>query len=74
VPWRCRECGSSNVEPDDGDPHDRFSVDAVRQRLLDPETADRSLASDDDRIAIAFRVLVVVSMVALAVAVVLLLV
>lgn len=59
-------CGSAAVEPDDGsadgEAEDRFSLLAVRRRLLEPGTADRSLVSDDPRIALAFRVLLALSL------------
>lgn len=69
--WRCRECGrtyheppeacvcgSPEVDPDDGRrADDRFSLLAIRQRLLDPGSADRSLVRDEPYVALAFRVL-----------------
>lgn len=72
--WRCRECdrtydtppescacGSSNVGPDDGARRDRYSLLALRRRLLDPSGADRSLVRREPYVAWAFRVLVAVA-------------
>lgn len=71
-PETCR-CGSAAVEPDDGDgPADRFSLPGLRRRLLAPGDADRSLVRDEGRVALAFRVLLFVSLVVATVAVVLL--
>lgn len=86
--WRCVECGrthdqppetcacgSANVEPaDDNAEDDRFSLLAVRRRLLDPDSANRSLVRNDPRVAFAFRALLLVSLVALVVLAVVLLV
>lgn len=69
--WRCRECGrtyddppetcvcgAADVGPRDGaDGSERYSLLAVRERLLDPENADRSLVRDEPYVALAFRVL-----------------
>lgn len=82
--WRCRDCertyheppeacvcGSANVEPDDGDGDGRFSLLALRRRLLEPERADRSLVRDEPYVSLAFRVLfacVVVGTVLVAIA------
>lgn len=70
--WRCRECGrtyhdppeacvcgSADVGPAGGDvgERSRFSLLALRQRLLDPRNADRSLIRDEPYVALAFRVL-----------------
>ena len=72
-PETCR-CGSAAVEPDDGDgPADRFSLPGLRRRLLAPGDADRSLVRDEGRVALAFRVLLFVSLlIAVTVAVLLL--
>lgn len=87
VRWRCAECGrtydeppdtctcgSATVEPADDGPDERFSLLAVRRRLLDPDAADRSLVSTDDRVVLAFRALLVVSLFVLLAALVVLLV
>lgn len=76
--WRCRECdrtyedppetcrcGSTDVEPDDGTRESRYSLLAVRRRLLDPAEADRSLVRGDRRISLVFRALFAVSLLAL---------
>lgn len=69
--WRCRECGrtyydppeacvcgSADVGPDGGEAErSRFSLLALRERLLDPRNADRSLVRDEPYVALAFRVL-----------------
>lgn len=74
--WRCRECGrtydeppetctcgSASIGPDDGEGgRSRFSLLALRQRLLDPGNADRSLVRDEPYVALAFRVLVVAAL------------
>lgn len=72
--WRCGECGrthddppetcvcgSADVGPDAGDDGEssRLSLLALRQRLLDPRNADRSLVREEPYVALAFRVLVV---------------
>lgn len=73
-------CGSPDIQPIDGDASgtdigdDRFSLVAVRRRLLDPAEADRSLVRDDPRVAFVFRALVLVSLVVLFVVAVVLLV
>ena len=73
--WRCRECGrrydrppetcacgSADVGPDEpGDCRSRFSLFALRERLVDPMNADRSLVRDESYVALAFRVLVAAS-------------
>ena len=65
-PETCR-CGSAAVGPDAGDDaHDRFSLVAVRRRLLAPGDADRSLVRDEGRVALAFRALLFVSLVVVA--------
>ena len=73
-PETCR-CGSAAVEPDDGDGHaDRFSLPALRRRLLAPGDADRSLVRDEGRVALVFRVLLFVSLLVVVTVAVLLLV
>jgi len=72
-PGRC-SCGSAAVEPDDGDGAGRFSLGAVWRRLLAPGEADRSLVRGDSRVALAFRVLVVGSLLALLAALLLMVV
>jgi hypothetical protein len=88
VTWRCADCdrtydrppetcrcGSAAVEPDDGDgPADRFSLPGLRRRLLAPGDADRSLVRDEGRVALAFRVLLFVSLLVVTMVAVLLLV
>lgn len=72
--WRCADCdrrhdedpgtcvcGSVNLEPADGSvDRSRFSLLAVRRRLLDPQNADRSLLRDEPYVSLAVRVLLVV--------------
>lgn len=77
--WRCRECGrthdespetcvcgSADVGPreevDDG--RDWYSLLAVRERLLDPGNADRSLVRDEPYVALAFRLLLAAAVLA----------
>jgi hypothetical protein len=85
--WRCVDCdrtydrppetcscGSAAVEPDDGEPGERFSLVAVRRRLLSPGDADRSLVRDDSRVALAFRLIVLVSILTVATAAIVLLI
>jgi hypothetical protein len=68
--WRCRECGeaydeppetcacgSPDVEPDEGAGDSRFSLLALRRRLLEPDRADRSLVRDEPYVTLVFRVL-----------------
>lgn len=70
--WRCRECGrrydqppetcacgSADVGPEEsgGGRNSRFSLLALRERLVDPENADRSLVRNEPYVALAFRVL-----------------
>jgi hypothetical protein len=70
VKWRCAECsqvydeapetcvcGSSNVNPDDGG-KSRFSPAALRERLVDPQSSNRSLVREEPFIALAFRFVV----------------
>ena len=71
--WRCRECGrthdeppetcvcgSSDVGPAEGEGgRSRFSLLALRERLLEPGSADRSLVRDEPYVNLAFRVLLV---------------
>jgi len=64
APERCH-CGSVDVETDDGDPESRYSLPAVRRRLLEPREADRSLVGDDPLVVLAFRVFLLVSLVVL---------
>lgn len=74
--WRCRECGRTHDEPPeacacgsaDVGPHedvdgrrDRYSLLALRERLLDPWNADRSLVHDEPYVALAFRLLLAVA-------------
>ncbi|WP_254841185.1 hypothetical protein [Natronomonas marina] len=76
--WRCRECdrtyedppetcrcGSTDVEPDDGGRESRYSLLAVRRRLLEPRSADRSLVDGDPRVGLVFRALFLLSVLAL---------
>lgn len=78
--WRCRECGrtyheppeacvcgSAAVGPDDGDGggRSRFSLLAIRQRLLDPRNAERTLVRDEPYVTLAFRVLLAAAVLAL---------
>jgi len=86
VKWRCADCGrvhdepparcacdSANVEPETD--HDGgHSLLALRQRLLSPGDADRSLVREQPYVALLFRVLVGVAVLALVATVVLLLV
>lgn len=89
MPWRCRECGrtyqeppeacvcgSADLDPADGEgPEEgRYSLLAIRQRLLDPENADRSLVREEPYVAIAFRLLLAVTLVVLVLLAVVLLV
>lgn len=75
--WRCRECGRSYHEPPETcvcgsasvDPTDdteggrsQFSLLALRQRLLDPQNADRSLVREEPYVTLLFRALVVASL------------
>lgn len=73
--WRCAECervydetpdtcvcGSANVNPDEGD-DSRYSLSALRERLLDPQASDRSLVRDEPYVAVAFRVILLVALV-----------
>lgn len=68
--WRCEDCdrtydeppetcvcGSPNVVPDEGKERSRYSLLAVRKRLLDPKNADRSLVRDEPYVSLAFRIL-----------------
>ncbi len=66
-PERCA-CGSANVEPAGGD--GRYSLLAVRRRLLSPADADRSLAREEPYVTLLFRVVVALAVVALLGAVV----
>ena len=74
--WRCRECGrrydrppetcacgSADVGPEEagGGRSSRFSLLAIRERLLDPKSADRSLVRDETYVRLAFRVLLAAS-------------
>jgi hypothetical protein len=72
--WRCADCGrrhdeapaqcvcgSSTVEPADGD-DGRYSVAAVRRRLLSPADADRSLVGDGPYVTLLFRALVALTL------------
>ncbi|PSP79973.1 hypothetical protein BRC88_07630 [Halobacteriales archaeon QS_4_69_225] len=65
-PERCA-CGSADVEPAAGD-DGRFSPLAVRQRLLSPADADRSLISEEPYVRLLFRAVVALAVVALLVA------
>ena len=63
-------CGSADVDPADVDAPDdsgdgRFSLLAARRRLLEPTEADRSIVAEDPRVVLAFRVLLLVSLVVL---------
>ena len=74
--WRCRECGrrydqppetcacgSADVGPAEAGAgrNARFSLLALRERLVDPMNADRSLVRDESYVALAFRVLLAAS-------------
>ncbi|PSQ11934.1 hypothetical protein BRC99_05880 [Halobacteriales archaeon QS_7_69_60] len=65
-PERCA-CGSADVEPAAGD-DGRFSPLAVRRRLLSPADADRSLTREEPYVALLFRAVVALAVVALLVA------
>ena len=71
--WRCTECGqaydedpgvcacgSVALEPTDGSEPSRFSLSAVRERLLNPKRADRSLVREEPYVDFVFRVVVAV--------------
>lgn len=77
--WRCRECGRTYDEPpeacacgsadvgprDDVEAgRDRYSLLALRERLLDPRNADRSLVRDEPYVALAFRLLLAAALIA----------
>jgi hypothetical protein len=76
--WRCRECGRTYDEPPEtcvcGSPDvgpredepSRFSLLALRKRLLDPGDADRSLVRDEPYVALAFRLLLAAVVVGVA--------
>ena len=78
--WRCRECGrrydrppetcacgSADVGPDEaGDGRSRFSLLALRDRLVDPMNADRSLVREESSVSLAFRVLLAASVLGIA--------
>lgn len=86
--WRCRECGrrydqppeacacgSADVGPDGpGERRSRFSLLALRDRLVDPMSADRSLVREDSTVSLAFRLLLAASVLGVALLVLLLLV
>ncbi|WP_336133404.1 hypothetical protein [Natronomonas amylolytica] len=74
--WRCGDCdrvydeppetcvcGSANLNPaaDEDGGRSRYSLLALRERLLDPKNADRSLVRDEPYVSLAFRVLVAVA-------------
>jgi|GEM_PF-2704084 hypothetical protein len=72
--WRCAECervydnppgtcvcGAANVTPDDGE-DGRYSLSALRERLLDPQSSDRSLVRDEPYVAVAFRLLLALAL------------
>ena len=76
--WRCRDCGRTYDEPpeacvcgsadvgpreDDGG-RGRYSLLAIRERLLDPGNADRSLVRDEPYVALAFRLLLAAAVLA----------
>lgn len=70
-PGSCRVCGSDDLVPrDGGGSGDRFSFAAVRSRLSDPGGSETSLVEYDPRVRLAFRVLVAVLALLVAVAVV----
>lgn len=77
--WRCRECGRTHDEPpeacvcgsaDVGPREDvdagreRYSLLAIRERLLDPGNVDRSLVRDEPYVALAFRLLLAAAVLA----------
>lgn len=76
--WHCRECGrayhdppevcvcgSSDVGPrDDEGGRSRYSPLAIRERLLDPKNADRSLVRNEPYLSLAFRVLLTAAVLA----------
>ncbi|MEF8807501.1 hypothetical protein [Natronomonas sp.] len=74
--WRCGDCdrvydeppetcvcGSANLNPaaDEDRGRSRYSLLALRERLLDPKNADRSLVRDEPYVSLAFRVLFAVA-------------
>lgn len=73
--WRCAECdraydeppetcvcGSVQVEPiDDEADEGPYSLLALRERLLHPKDADRSLVRDEPYVTILFRLLFAVA-------------
>ncbi|QLD87267.1 hypothetical protein HWV23_16575 [Natronomonas halophila] len=72
--WRCGDCdrvyddppetcvcGSANLLPDEGSDRSRYSLLALRERLLDPKNADRSLVRDEPYVSLAFRILFAVA-------------
>jgi hypothetical protein len=74
VKWRCGDCdrtydeppetcvcGSANVVPDEEDGRSHYSLLALRERLLDPKNADRSLVRDEPYVSLAFRILLAVA-------------
>lgn len=76
--WRCRECGrtyddppetcacgSADVGPREGRDasESRFSLLALRERVVDPENADRSLVGEERYVALAFRILLAATVV-----------
>jgi hypothetical protein len=76
VRWRCGDCdrtydeppetcvcGSANLNPtaDEEDGRSHYSLLALRERLLDPKNADRSLVRDEPYVSLAFRILLAVA-------------
>jgi hypothetical protein len=75
VKWRCGDCdrtyeeppetcvcGSANLNPTtDEDDRSHYSLLALRERLLDPKNADRSLIRDEPYVSLAFRILLAVA-------------
>lgn len=69
-PGACAICGNEDLVPADAD-DDRFTVGGVSDRLLDPLSAETSLAEFNAAVNVAFAVLVALSVVLLVVALVL---
>lgn len=72
--WRCAACdrlyddppetcvcGSSNLQPRTDDGSGRYSLRALRKRLVEPADADRSLVRDEPYVTGAFQVLAVLA-------------
>ncbi len=68
--WRCPDCGRTYDQPpaacvcgtarlDPGGDHrdERYSMLALRERLFQPQSADRSLIREEPYITVVFRVM-----------------